>query len=290
VAARRSILALGALLFMLFAGANTAPADASQHRSLTCSGASLQAPGIIQAGTYHSLTVQGVCVIPGGSVNVDQNVVVNAGGVLVANFPASPGIPEGDAEVTVGGNILVGSGATLDLGCAPSAGCVNTTHDTIGGNLVADNPLGVLVHGDVVRGNVVHSGGGGGVTCIPSGFFADIGSPDFSAYEDSTIGGNIIVAGVNSCWLGLARLTVGRNTILTDNNLADPDAIEILSNAISHNLICEGNSMVWDSFDATPGILFPRIPAPNTVDGRRIGQCVLASPLTPGGPVGPGPF
>jgi hypothetical protein len=283
------MLALGALLFMIFAGANTAPAFASQHPSLTCSGASLQTPGIIQPGTYHSLAVQGVCVIPGGSVDVDQNVVVNPGGVLVANFPASPGVPEGDAEVTVGGNLLVGSGATLVLGCAPSAGCVNTTHDSIRGNLVADNPLGVLVHGDIVGGNVVHTSGGGGVTCIPSGFFADVGSPDFSAYEDSTIGGNIVVTGVNSCWLGLARLTVAGNAILANNNLADPDAIEILSNVISHNLICEGNSMVWNSGETTPD-LFPRTPAPNTVDGKRIGQCVLASPTTPGGPTGPGPF
>src|SRR5262249_12279283 len=143
--------------------------------------------------------------------------------------------------------------------------------------------------GAAIDGNVTHTGGGGGVSCAPMGFFADIKSPVFSAYEDSSIGGNIVVTGVRSCWLGLARDQIGRNAILTDNDLADPDAIEILSNTVSRNLICQRNSMVWNSFEPTSA-LFPRTPAPNSVGGQRIGQCVLASPTTEGGQPGPGPF
>jgi hypothetical protein len=280
------------MLAMLAVGATTASADGPPNAA-TCSGASLQSPGILPPGTYSSLTVQGVCLIPGGTVDVQGNVMVTPGSVFLANFPPmGPGAPEGDAEVTIGGNVLVGTGATLVLGCTPSNGCVNTTHDTVGGNLVSTQPLGVLAHGDTIQGNVIHSGGGGGVNCNPVGFFAAIGTPAFSAYEDSSVGGNVVITGMESCWLGLARVQVGNNAIFQSNNLADPDAIEILSNTISHNLICQGNSMVWNSFEASmdqPG-LFPRVPAPNTVGHQRIGQCVLASPTTPGGPLGPGPF
>jgi len=285
----RPVVAAGAtfaLLAMLAVGATTASADGPPNPAATCS-------GMLPAGSFSSLTVQGLCIFPTtGTVHIDRNVTITPGSVLLANYPALPGVGEGDAEVTIGRNVMVGSGATLILGCTPSNGCVNTTHDTVGGNLVSDQPLGVLVHGDAISGNVIHTDGGGGFTCDPSGFFATIGSPVFSAYEDSSVGGNIVIQGVRSCWLGLARLQVGGSAILQNNDLADPDAIEILSNTISQNLICQGNSMVWNSFEASmdqPG-LFPRVPAPNTVGHRRIGQCVLASPMTPGGPLGPGPF
>jgi hypothetical protein len=289
----RPIVAAGATLAMLATlavGATVASADGPPNAA-TCSGASLQSPGILPPGTYSSLTVQGVCLIPGGTVHVQGNVTVTPGSAFLANFPSfGPGAPEGDATVTVGLNILVGTGATLVLGCTPSNGCVNTTHDTVGGNIVATQPLGMLVHGDAIQGNVIHSGGGGGVNCNNVGFLG--GGPAFSAYEDGSVGGNMVITGVQSCWLGIARQQVGGNVILQSNNLADPDAIEILSNTISHNLICQGNSMVWNSFEQSmdqPG-LFPRVPAPNTVGHQRIGQCVLASPTTPGGPLGPGPF
>jgi hypothetical protein len=290
----RPVMAAGAvlaMLAMLALRATAASADGPPNAA-TCSGASLQSPGILPPGTYSSLTVQGVCLIPGGTVHVDGNVNVTPGSVFLANFPPlGPGGPEGDATVTVGRNILVGTGATLVLGCTPSNGCANTTHNTVGGNIVATQPLGMLVHGDAINGNVIHSGGGGGVNCNPVGFFAAIGSPAFSAYEDGSVGGNMVITGVQSCWLGIARQQVGGNVILQSNDLADPDAIEILSNTISHNLICNGNSMVWNSAEANPeGGLFPRVPEPNTVGHQRIGQCVLASPTTPGGPPGPGPF
>jgi hypothetical protein len=287
----RPFVIAGAMLLMLAAGPTTASADGPPG-SATCSGTSLQSPGILAPGTYSSVTVQGVCLIPGGMVHVQGDVTVTSGSAFLANFPSfGPGAPEGDANVTIDRNLLVGTGAFLFLGCTASAGCANTTHDVVGGNLVSTQPIGVLVHGDTIQGNVIHSGGGGGVTCNPVGFFAEIGSPAFSAYEDGSVGGNIVITGMQSCWLGLARVQVGNNAIFQSNNLADPDAIEILSNTISHNLICHGNSMVWNSFEASEeGGLFPRVPAPNTVGHQRIGQCVLASPMTPGGPLGPGPF
>jgi hypothetical protein len=76
---------------------------------------------------------------------------------------------------------------------------------------------------------------------------------------------------------------------MREHQLADPDAIEIVFNHIHGNLSCQGNSMVRDSGDLSDN-LFPRAPQPNTVDGKRRERCVLSSPVSPGGRLGPGPF
>jgi hypothetical protein len=47
--------------------------------------------------------------------------------------------------------------------------------------------------------------------------------------------------------------------------------------------------VVWDSGDLTDDP-FPRTPQPNTVDGKGSGQCVLSSPMSQGGSLGPGSF
>jgi hypothetical protein len=188
----------------------------------------------------------------------------------------------------------------LILGCLPSSSpCVddpNPAHPTlssaplIGGSISANDALGILVHNARIRGSVTQVGGGGGFSCVPTGVFANLlGSPVFSAYEDSTIGGNLSLRFLASCWLGVARVHLGGTAAFQANQLADPDAIEILDNQIGRNLECYDNSMVWNSFELTNST-FPRQPAPNTVLGVRRGQCVLASPLEPGGPTGPGPF
>ena len=95
---------------------------------------------------------------------------------------------------------------------------------------------------------------------------------------------------LESCWLGLARLKVAGNMRIIRNQLADPDAIEILSNVIHGRLACRENSQVWNSAEVSEETLYPRTPEPNTVFGVRVGQCRLASPETEGGEPGPGPF
>jgi hypothetical protein len=123
----------------------------------------------------------------------------------------------------------------------------------------------------------------------------------FSAYEDNTIGKNLEVKIVTSCWLGITRDTVKHSVKLIKDKMGDPDAIEVLSNTIHRNLACFGNGHpsgmptgtqpVWDSSDISPtGALYPRMAEPNTVSGKRLGQCVLASPSTQGGSLGPGLF
>ena len=147
----------------------------------------------------------------------------------------------------------------------------------------------MIVHNATIGGNVEQHGGGGGLTCDPIGVFNAFGSPVFSTYEDSSVGGNLNISNVTSCWMGTARVDIAGNASYVGNQLADPDAIEIVLNHIHGNLSCAGNSMVWDSGDLTED-LFPRVPQPNTVDGKRKGDCVLSSPTEEGGAPGPGPF
>jgi hypothetical protein len=116
------------------------------------------------------------------------------------------------------------------------------------------------------------------------------GSPVFSVIgEGSHVGGNVTITGLTSCWFGITHSRLDRNVHVLNNQLADPDAIEILDNDIGGNIVCEQNSMMWDSADIVEDSLYPRLWEPNRVAGNRVGQCVVAAPLTPGG-TSPGAF
>jgi hypothetical protein len=271
----RALVVLAALSSLVLGGA--VPASAAGDDNFTCSGDF----AFIPAGNYGSLTVVGFClVVPVGTVTVAHDVVVAPGAVLLTNYPPF-GVPPGLANINVGGNVIVESGAVLLMGC-PSGVCT----DVISGNLVGDGALGIIVHATSIDGSVLESAGGNGGTCAPptSGFFGFIHHPGFSVYDGDNIGRDVVVDGYQSCWLGVNHDHVGGNVVLTNNNLADPDAVEILDNTIMGNLVCQQNSMVWDSAELSETSLFPRLPEPNTVDGNRVGQCVTASPP------GSGPF
>ena len=282
------------LAIALCALATTASAAAAAHATgrqiCTGSGAS---PGVL-VGTYSSnVLVEGTCLVSEGPALVEGNLTVSPGSVLVAAF-ASPLVPL-KSDLTVQGNLHVERGATLILGCDfehfSCLGTVNPTgsvHGAISGNLIATQALGILVHDSTIGASVHEVGGGGGFNCEPNETF--MGNPAYSTFEDTSVGGNLDVIGLTSCWLGIARAQVGGNVNLVGNQLADPDAIEILSNDVGGNLHCQNNSQVWDSAEENPASLFPRIPQPNTVAGHRLGQCVLASPTSEGGSPGPGPF
>jgi hypothetical protein len=275
----RGLAVIAALSWLVLGG--TLPASASSVDNFTCSGSF----AFIPAGSYSSLTVEGFCLaVPTGTLTVAHNVVVAPGAVLLANYPGNPaaGTPAGRANITVGGNVIVESGAVLVIGCF-GPGCT----EVISGNLVGDGALGIIVHATSINGSVLESAGGNGGTCAPptSGFFGFIHHPGFSVYDSDMIGGNVVVDGYQSCWLGVNHDQVGGNVVVVNNNLADPDAVEILDNTIMGNLVCQQNSMVWDSADiGEMGSLFPRVSEPNTVNGNRVGQCVTASPP------GTGPF
>jgi hypothetical protein len=268
-----------------------APAAGASSNTFVCKG-TLQSPGIL-IGNYTNVSVQGVCGTPAGPAHVSGDVVVARHAALVTAFGMH------NASLTIGGDLIVEPDGTAIIGCDPvGSPCLDdpsqehptlSSRTAIGRNLWADRALGVIAHNSTIAGDVTQSGGGGGVNCNPVGFFAQIGSPAFSTYEESPIGGNARITDMRSCWAGFIREHVGGNVSVLRNQFADPDAMEINDNHISGNLACFGNSMVWDSGDLGPN-LFPRDPQPNTVGGQRSGQCVLNSPTSPSDPPGPGPF
>jgi len=292
-----SRLFVGIVLAVMLLAASASSAGAKNTKppkNNTCTGSADNFPTELGTlgGTYSGhVKISGACAVDAGPTTINGNLTVGPGSTLIAAFASS--------SLTVTGNIKIQSGGTLVLGCfATSFGCFDDPSQdnptlngpaNVGGNIIATNALGVIVHDTTIGGNVFQHHGGGGFTCEPQGVFALLGPPAYTAYEDSTIGGSVDLKGMRGCWLGLARDQVQHNVRVFNNQLADPDAIEIVLNNIHGNLNCRRNSMVWDSGDLTDN-LFPRDPQPNTVDGKRRGQCVLASPTTEGGPLGPGPF
>jgi hypothetical protein len=262
----RSVFALAATLSLVLIGTGTARAASTS--ALRCHG-TLAAPGSIAPGTYTSITVVGFCLgPPTGNVVVRGDVTVASNAALAANYPSlATGAPEGDANWVVNGNIWVGSGATLLLGCEPAVNCVNTTHDAVRGNVAATGALGVILHSTTVGGNVSYNGGGGGVNCNPG--FGPFMFGVYSDAEDDVIGGNLTVTGLRSCWFGEFRNIIGGNDTVNLNRFADPDATEISNNNVFGDLTC---------FNNTPDAQFgDSAQPPNVVIGAIRGECKAIS-------------
>lgn len=281
---------------VLAAGPVTA-AGAAVTGTATCSGTPSK-PGVL-TGTHGAVVVRGACEVNAGAAVVNGDLTLSAGSALLAAFALNDKTGTGTSSLTVKDNVLVRAGATLLMGCNPANfACLDdpdqsnptlSMHPTVGLDLRSNQPLGVIVHNFTVGGDVIQTGGGGGVNCNPQGVFKLFQSPVFSAYEVGSVGGDVRISSVHSCWMGVVELHVGNTMVMYQNKLADPDAIEILSNNITGNLICRGNSRTWDNGETGPN-LFPRQPAPNTVGRNRKGQCVLSSPNTRTDKPGPGPF
>ncbi len=260
------------------------------------------APGTLAGGTYASVEVKGVCAVDGGQAVVTGNVTLDANTGLFAVF-AKNAHGAGTSGLTVNGSILVGTGATLLLGCdAKSQPCADDTANPptlngpahVGGSILATNPLGVVVHDTTITHDAIQSGGGGGAFsgpgagCAPTGIFASlVQSPVFSNYEDNTIGGNLWVTGLQTCWFGAFRNQVGGSITVAHNTMADPDGNEVLTNHIRGNLICTGNSPAAQYGDSEG--------MPNVVSGFAVGECSFSSkapnpapvPANPGPPASP---
>ena len=267
------LVAAGALAAMMLA---VVPAEASSAGPRVCSG-TLASPGLL-AGTYWSdVVIRGACVVNGGRAVIHGDLIVSRGSALVAAFGRNDVKGTGASSLKVTGDVRLRRRTVAILGCEPEAfPCLDDPHpkhptisssDRILGNLSVIDALGVIVHNSTIRGRVKQSGGGGGVTCTPTpgSAFAAFGSPDYSDYEDNTMGGGLRVTDLRSCWLGALRNAVHGSARISRNSMADPDAMEIVTNTVRGNLSCYRNSpavQFGDSFGA-----------PNIVHGWAAGQC-----------------
>jgi hypothetical protein len=231
------------LLILTFSfGTLVGTASAAPPIAHTCTG------GAIPAGTYTTLTVTGSCSIPSGAVIVLASVTV-------AGPKALLDVHVQDGTLTVNGSILVRQGGALVYGCSGDLGCTTPPNNRVTGSIIADQPLAVILHGLTIGGTVSIRG--------LAGLFP--GAPPYVLVEDSSVGGSILVSGVQSCWFGIIRDTVRGSVILTNNTFADPDATEIVTNKIRGSLSCFGNNPAAHVGDSGG--------APNQVGGSKLGEC-----------------
>jgi hypothetical protein len=291
------VIAVAAMVFLgLVAMTGTAGAQPTGQSA----GAFVCTAGNVPAGVYKSVLIKGVCYMRRGNVVIQHDLTVAPKALLDA---VTPGDPPGKnaqlpATVLVGGNVNVGPGGVLLLGCSPDQGCNGgVNYDRVAGDLTAVDDLSVVVHSATIGGNVSLLGGGGGVAgapgsgaCfapnnpIPAPWSADPalnGSPVFTDFEDTTIGGSYTVAGVRTCWLGTFRTSIAGSTAWIANRTSDPDGNEMTTNRVGGSLICQSN-LPAVQFGDSGG-------SPNIVGGHATGQCgfTVILPKTP--PEGPTP-
>ncbi len=237
--------------------ASTAAADPTAGPPI-CTGPASSVTPI--AGRYDNLRITGNRYVPGGTtLKVRGNLTIARRACLDAFTLGT---------VKVRGNVVVRRGAILALGCTPGSQgpgppCNGqTTDDQVGGSLIAIHPLTMYLDGDTIWGDVLSFGGGPGPVLQPYVNFP---------IKDNVIHGNVIVNGWEGAWFGFIRNVTYGNVFLTNNvgvttgDLGTPDSTEVVTNTIAGNLVCLGNrppAQIGDSGGT-----------PNTVGGRKIGQC-----------------
>lgn len=272
-------------------GAGAAGADETHAHVTSCTG-TVASPGVL-AGKYDgNVIITGVCAVDGGAAVIKGNLILEPGSGLNAAFALNDVAGKGTSSLTVFGNVSVGSGAVLGMGCEPNyfpcqddpnaaTGGTLTGQDHVHGNLVAAHALTVILHATTVNGNVSYLGGGGGLSCVPpaSGILAALGSPPYFDSEDVTIGGNFTITGLQTCWLGTLRDHIHGNLTDTNNTMADPDAGEVLANRVGGSIVCLSNSPAVQYGDSGS--------SPNLVRGRAVGQCAFNARQPNPAPSGP---
>ena len=268
-----------ALAIVTMAAGAAGAAETQRQQVGTCAG-TLTAPGVL-AGTYHGdVVVIGACAVNGGAAVIKGDLILAPHSVLNATFALNDVAKTGTSSLTVHGDIKVGTGATLAMGCEPNfspcsddpnagTGGTLTGQNKVSGSVRASGALGVLLHASKIHGDVSMIGGGGGLTCaVPTtGFFSVLGSPVFSDAEDNTIGGGLSIAGLQTCWMGALRNQVGASIFTGFNTMADPDANEVLANVVRGNIACVGNTPAAQYGDSAS--------SPNKVRGTAFGECAF---------------
>lgn len=262
-------------VMMLLAG------PAAAGHGYTCSGGTPTDPTAIPAGNYGSVTVTGFCVMQ-GTVNIHGGLTIESGaGLDAAVFFGFPPYDYGqpcNVFVHVAGGIRVGQNGVLYLGNGEGTGCPSS-NDVVNGGLSASGADEVVVHGTQINGGFSVSGSGGASSCDPTDRFP---FGPYTDLEDSQVNGGVSVSGLNTCWLGFARVTVNGSMSLVNNETSDTDAIEVIMNTIHGSLFCSANflnpAVTPDSTPNAPNGVPTNYadfagPFPNTVTGAETGQC-----------------
>ncbi len=232
--------------------------------------------GVMQAGSYGDFLVNGACMIAKGAVVHINGDLTIASGARLDDHGAERW--QG-AEIHVTGDIRVGRGAVLGLGWNSPQGEGSLGPDTVGGSIIASQPLALQIGQVTIGGNLISSGGG--VLSTSAADFRNL------PIEDNVIHGNLVVQGWKGGWFGVIRTTIDGNAVIVNNvslsNDAgpgtDPDSTEIMGTDLSAigipvqipqtirgNLICQGNLPAAQYNPADLG-------TPNIVLGRAIGEC-----------------
>ena len=184
-----------------------------------------------------------------------------------------------NAEVHVGGDIHVGQGAVLGLGWNSPDGEGTLGPDTVGGSIVANQPLAMQIGGVTIGGSIVSNGGG-----VLSTSTAD--ARNFPI-KDNVIHGNVVIQGWRGSWFGLIRNTIDGNVVIARMvSISNPetgpgmdaDSNEIMGSDLSGfggpvipqtiggNLICHDNVPAAQVNPGDGG-------APSIVLGNALGEC-----------------
>lgn len=220
------------------------------------------------SGNYHNLVINKVAY-------VSQTALVNVRGDLIL-APGSCLDAFSLGAVHVSGNVLVEKGATLALGCAPGSNgpppippCgFNVADDTVGGSIIANQPLTMYLTAVIVSGSVISNGGG-------------FSTPGLSfPVKSMQIGGNLVMQGWQGgpgAWIGALRNEVVGSVIVSNNVGHRPgddgiknDSTEVDGNLVGRDLICQHDTPpahYGDAYD--PGIGN----GPNVVGGQALGAC-----------------
>ncbi len=276
-------------------GAGAAGAAETHHQqSNICSGTVTSAGTL--AGVYlGNVVVTGVCAVDGGAAVIKGNLIVAPGAALNATFALNDVAGTGTSSLTVFGNVIVGSGAVMAMGCEPNFfpcsddpdaanGGTLTGQNHVFGNVASSQALTVITHASKINGNLNYIGGGGGLTCaVPTtGILAALQSPAYFDAENNTIGGSLTITGLQTCWMGALRNQMRGNVLVLNNTMADPDAGEVLANRINGSIACFSNSPA-PQFGDSGG-------SPNQVRGAAFGECafnVRQPNPAPNGPLEP---
>jgi hypothetical protein len=197
-------------------------------------------------------------VIAGAPVQAGAAGTTNCTGGLAPGIYDTVVVPAGaacfsDGGITIRFGLFVREGATFVVGDDQH----QVNNGTILGGVHGTNAASIQIHSMSILGGIDIHGGSG-----PFGGPFDV---TWNTIEDSYIVGPVTIDGYNGFWMGFIRNRVSGTVTLSNNVLVDEDGNEYVSNVISGNLVCFGNSPAPQVGDSEG--------SPNIVTGSKVGQC-----------------